>query len=52
MDVHSSSPKSGIARALAVHGFQTTVLAEPDLAITMRRLQPGSSAVTVAVVPR
>ena len=30
--VHSSSPKSGIAFAFAIHGFQTTVVAEPGLA--------------------
>ena len=50
--VHSSSPKSGIAFAFAIHGFHTTVVGEPDLATTMRRRQPGSSIVTVPAVPR
>jgi beta-lactamase family protein len=49
---HSSSPKSGIARAFATHGFQSTVVAEPVFAIVTRRPQPGSSIVTVAVVSR
>ena len=50
--LHSSSPKSGIAFAFATHGFQTTVVDEPDLPTTMRRRHPGSSIVTVPVAPR
>ena len=39
---HSSSPKSGIARALSTHGFQTTVALERLLRTTIRRRAPGS----------
>ncbi len=39
---HSSSPKSGIARALAIHGFQITVERDPDLPTVMRLFHPAS----------
>ena len=49
---HSSSPKSCMARALAIHGFQTTVERELSLLTTMRRCRPGSSIEQVAIVSR
>jgi hypothetical protein len=46
--VHSSSPKSPIAAALAIHGFQTTAFAEP-CAVTTSVRPPAWSA--TAIVP-
>jgi hypothetical protein len=41
-----------MAFAFAIHGFQTTVVADPDFETTIFRRQPGSSIVTVPVVAR
>ena len=46
---HSSSAKSGMAAALALQGFHTTVLAEPALATVMVRLPTASMIVAVEV---
>ena len=41
MAVHSSSPKSPIAADLAIHGFQTTALAESAARTVMARPPAG-----------
>ena len=52
MPGHSSSPKSAIALALAIQGFQTTVEREPIFSTTVRRFKTGSWMTTLAVVSR
>src|ERR1035437_2033242 len=46
---YSSSPKSDIRRALAIHGFQTTVEADPCFSTRILRLRRGSKIATVPV---
>src|ERR1035437_6453518 len=46
---NSSSPKSGIRRALAIQGFQTTVEADPCFSTSILRLRRGSKIVTAPV---
>ena len=52
MRKYSSSPKSTIALAFAIHGFHTTVAFEPLFEITIRRFMVGSSTAQVDWVSR
>src|SRR5450759_4485730 len=47
---YSSSPKSDICCALAIHGFQTTVEADPCFSTMILRPRRGSRISTVPVV--